>query len=48
LDIIPALRKELAKLLTGKYEMSYEKAGDILGIVKPRFHSFFQIKRANK
>ena len=28
--IIPALRKELAKQLTKKHEMSYEKAGNIL------------------
>jgi len=46
--IIPALRKELAKLLTGKYEMSYEKAGDILGISKAAISQYLSNKRANK
>ncbi|MFH1521557.1 MAG: hypothetical protein ABIF18_01230 [archaeon] len=46
--IIPAVRKELAKLLTGKYELSYEKAGAILGISKAAVSQYLSNKRANK
>jgi len=46
--IIPAVRKELAKLLTRKYEMSYEKAGLILGISKAAVSQYLSNKRANK
>lgn len=46
--IIPAVRKELAKLLTGKYELSYEKAGVILGISKAAVSQYLSNKRANK
>ena len=46
--IIPAVRKELAKLLTRKYEMSYEKAGGILGISKAAVSQYLSNKRANK
>jgi uncharacterized protein len=46
--IIPALRKELARQLTQKYEMSYEKAGDILGISKAAVSQYLSNKRANK
>lgn len=35
--IIPAIRKELSKQLTSKYEFSYEKAGKALGISKAGF-----------
>ena len=46
--IIPAVRKELAMLLTGKYELSYEKAGIILGISKAAISQYLSNKRANK
>ena len=46
--IIPAVRKELAKLLTGKYELSYDKAGVILGISKAAVSQYLSNKRANK
>jgi len=46
--IIPAIRKELAKLLTKKYEMSYEQAGALLGISKAAVSQYLSNKRANK
>ena len=46
--IIPAIRKELAKLLTRKHKMSYEKAGNILGISKAAISQYLSNKRANK
>ena len=46
--IIPAVRKELAKLLTGKYKLSYEKAGIILGVSKAAVSQYLSNKRANK
>ena len=46
--IIPAVRKELAKLLTKKYELSYEKTGAILGISKAAISQYLSNKRANK
>ena len=46
--IIPAIRKELAKLLTKKYELSYEKAGNALGISKAAVSQYLSNKRANK
>ena len=46
--IIPALRKELAKELTQKYNLSYEKAGTILGVSKAAISQYLSNKRANK
>ena len=46
--IIPAIRKELARLLTKKYELSYEKAGIILGVSKAAVSQYLSNKRANK
>ena len=46
--IIPAIRKELAKLLTQKYELSYDKAGVILGVSKAAISQYLSNKRANK
>lgn len=46
--IIPAVRKELAKLLTKKYGLSYEKAGAALGISKAAVSQYLSNKRANK
>jgi len=46
--IIPAIRKELARVLTSKYELSYEKAGAILGVSKAAVSQYLSNKRANK
>lgn len=46
--IIPAIRKELARLLTKKHELSYEKAGIILGVSKAAVSQYLSNKRANK
>ncbi|MFA4887946.1 MAG: hypothetical protein WC595_07080 [Candidatus Nanoarchaeia archaeon] len=46
--IIPSIRKELAKQLTQDYEMSYEKAGNILGVSKAAVSQYISNKRANK
>ncbi len=46
--IIPAVRKELAKLLTKEYGLSYEKAGAALGISKAAVSQYLSNKRANK
>jgi predicted transcriptional regulator len=46
--IIPAVRKELARLLTSEYGLSYEKAGNALGISKAAVSQYLSNKRANK
>ncbi len=46
--IIPTVRKELAKLLTKKYELSYDKTGIILGVSKAAISQYISNKRANK
>ena len=46
--IIPAVRKEFARLLTGKYELSFEKAGAALGVSKAAVSQYLSNKRANK
>jgi uncharacterized protein len=46
--IIPAVRKELAKQLTKKHGLSYEKAGIILGVSKAAVSQYLSNKRANK
>lgn len=46
--IIPAVRKEFAKLLTKKHKLSYGKAGVILGISKSAVSQYLSNKRANK
>jgi len=46
--IIPAIRKELARVLTGKHGLSFEKAGDILGVSKAAVSQYLSNKRANK
>lgn len=46
--IIPAIRKELAKQLTKKHDLSYEKAGAILGVSKAAVSQYLSNKRANK
>lgn len=44
--IIPAVRKELAKVLTEKHEMTFEKAGEILGVSKAAISQYLNNKRA--
>ena len=46
--IIPKIRKELASLLVKEHGLSYEKAGDILGISKAAVSQYLSNKRANK
>lgn len=46
--IIPKVRKELSMLLVNKYDMTYEKTGDILGISKAAVSQYISNKRANK
>ena len=46
--IIPAVRKELARQLTQKHGLSYEKTGNILGISKAAVSQYLSNKRANK
>jgi len=46
--IIPAVRKEFAKILTSEYGFSYERAGKALGISKAAVSQYISNKRANK
>ena len=46
--IIPAIRKELSKVLVKKHELTLEKAGGILGISKAAVSQYLSNKRANK
>ena len=46
--IIPAIRKELAKALTEKHKLTFEKAGNILGISKAAVSQYLRNKRASK
>jgi uncharacterized protein len=46
--IIPKIRKELASLLVSQHRLTYEKAGEILGISKAAVSQYLSNKRANK
>jgi len=46
--IIPGIRKELSSLFVKKYKLTYEKAGNILGISKAAVSQYLSNKRANK
>ena len=46
--IIPAIRKELARVLTRKYGFSFGRAGDALGVSKAAVSQYLANKRANK
>ena len=46
--IIPAIRKEISGILVKKYKLSYEKAGNALGISKAAVSQYLSNKRANK
>ena len=45
--IIPSIRKELAKLLTEKYKLTFDKVGEILGVSKAAISQYINKKRAN-
>lgn len=44
--IIPAIRKELARILTKKYKMTFDKTGSILGVSKAAISQYINKKRA--
>ena len=46
--VIPAIRRELARLLTKEYGLSYDKAGNALGISKAAISQYQKNKRASK
>ncbi len=46
--VIPAIRRELAILLTRKHGLSYDKAGKALGISKAAVSQYHNNKRASK
>ena len=46
--VIPAVRKELARLLTKKHGLSYDKAATALGITKDAISQYNNNKRAGK
>ena len=46
--VIPAIRKEIAKILTSKYKFTQEKAADILGVSKAAVCQYLGKKRAAK
>jgi len=46
--IIPAIRRELAKSLIEKHKITYEKAGNILGISKAAISQYIKNKRASR
>ena len=43
--IIPAIRKELARILTKKHGMTFEKAGNALGVSKAAVSQYLKSKR---
>ena len=45
--IIPAIRKELARILTKKHKMTFEKAGSLLGVSKAAVSQYLKSKRAS-
>lgn len=45
--IIPAIRKELAKALSKKHKLSFDKIGKILGVSKAAISQYINKKRAN-
>ncbi len=46
--IIPAIRKELSRLLVRKHKLTMEKAGMILGVSKAAVSQYLGNKRADK
>ncbi|MFH1500985.1 MAG: transcriptional regulator [archaeon] len=46
--IIPGIRRELARELTQKHDLTYEKAGNILGVSKAAISQYLKNKRAKE
>jgi predicted transcriptional regulator len=46
--VIPAIRRELSRLLTTQHGLSYEKTGNALGISKAAISQYQKNKRAGK
>jgi hypothetical protein len=46
--IIPAIRKEFARILTEKHSMTLEKAGNLIGVSKAAISQYLSNKRAGK
>ncbi len=46
--VIPAIRRELSRLLTQIHGLSYERSGNILGISKAAISQYNKSKRASK
>ena len=46
--IIPSIRKELSKVLTKKYGLTFEKAGGSLGVSKAAVSQYLSKKRAKE
>jgi hypothetical protein len=46
--VIPAIRKELAKALVEKHGLTFEKAGEALGVTKSAVSQYIHKKRANE
>lgn len=46
--IIPAIRKQLAKILVKKYNLTCEKTGQILGVSKSAISQYLKNKRAKE
>ena len=46
--IIPAVRKEISKVLTKDYDMNMEDVGNILGVSKAAISQYLSGKRATK
>jgi len=46
--IIPAIRKEMSRVLVEKYELSYEKTGALIGVTKAAVSQYISNKRATK
>ena len=45
--IIPAIRKELAKILHKKYKLTFEEIGEIVGVSKSAISQYLRKKRAS-
>lgn len=46
--IIPAVRREFARVLVEKYDMTLEKAGMIIGVTKAAVSQYLKNKRASQ
>ena len=46
--LIPALRKELAKIFIKNYKLSQRKSAEILGITEPAISQYLNSKRGNE